>query len=654
MILMYHKVDIITPTMWWVSVDAFDRQMADLQAYEVVHLSEYDQSNPKHVCITFDGVYENVYRFAYPILKKWGYPFELFVIGGHVGGDNAFDVVEPLTSFCAIDQLAEMAGGGARIQWHTHSHRRLLDTSNEILDEELTVPEALRIRFASPHFDWFAYPHGDHDERAVERVKALYKGALSCVAGSDDDRYQLNRITAEENTDLSRSRVSLIIANYNYGAFLPEAVESVLAQTRKPDEFIILDDCSTDGSQTVAQRYAGVATVILNEENLGIVENFRKGVSLASGDYIVFLGADNRMRPDYIERCKAILDADMDVGVVYTDMLVFGARASALAEQVGANQIGESRVERWPIFYWQFPDPTPEAVASLATRNFIHGSSMYRRKAYDDAGGYQESELPEDHHLFQRMVSLGWKPIRSPHALIQYRQHSYNQANTVLGLQYESAYWRDVSRRHQEQAAELAADIHRLHDDLRKTKEQQQRWAEEFERLVNRAGLVHAVLASGFFEPSGYAASQGIPSDDEDFLVRHYMIVGESKGAAPSGRFDPTFYAERYPEVSKASIGMLEHFVRFGRFEGRLAKAPESMPETRSASDVSPIVDEENAQTLLLSREDDAAVVDHGKSVRMTDGRVDPGAGEMQVGPQEERPGRPADEEQNAPPEVSG
>src|SRR5687768_4653453 len=96
MILLYHKVALEAATEWWVSADAFDRQMAALSAYEVVHLADYDFANPRHVVITFDGVYENVYDYAFPLLRKWGYPFELFVTGDYIGGDNAFDAIEPL------------------------------------------------------------------------------------------------------------------------------------------------------------------------------------------------------------------------------------------------------------------------------------------------------------------------------------------------------------------------------------------------------------------------------------------------------------------------------------------------------------------------------------------------------------------------------
>ena len=78
---MYHKVSLLNESMWWVSVDEFNRQMCELSEFDVVYLDDYNPRNPKHAVITFDGVYENIFNYALPILKKWGYPFELFVTG---------------------------------------------------------------------------------------------------------------------------------------------------------------------------------------------------------------------------------------------------------------------------------------------------------------------------------------------------------------------------------------------------------------------------------------------------------------------------------------------------------------------------------------------------------------------------------------------
>lgn len=462
MILLYHKVDAVSPSQWWVTADAFDRQMADLQSFRVVHLDDYDPEDPQCAVITFDGVYENVFRFAFPILRKWNYPFELFVIGDHIGGDNAFDSVEPPARFCTLEHLAEMSQHRGRVQWHTRTHQRLGSLPKDQLIGEIVPPLGLRERFITPHLRWFAYPHGEHNEGVEDLVKREFSGALSCIAGNDTDRYQLNRETIFPNSRLSRSRVTIIVANYNYGHFLPEALESVFSQSHPPDELIIIDDCSTDGSQEIALRYQDRAKVVINEQNLGIVANFNKAVSLSGGDYIAFLGADNRFRSDYIERCKAALDRDSRCAIAYTDMTIFGPRARELASQANAVEFGNSRTESWPIFLWTFPEATEGALAELGTKNFMHGSSMYRRAAFDEVGGYELSDGPEDHNLFKRMVASGWKCVRVPHALLDYRQHSASQANTVVGLRMETQYWKTIARQANAERAASAQLAERL------------------------------------------------------------------------------------------------------------------------------------------------------------------------------------------------
>lgn len=496
MILMYHKVDLTTPTIWWVSADAFDRQMADLAAYQVVSLADYDPADPTHVVITFDGVYEDVYLYAFPILKKWGYPFELFVIGDHVGGDNAFDTVEPSARFCTVAQLKEMAEGGGRIQWHTKSHRKLIGLDDATIASELVPPQTLRRLFPSPHLDWFAYPHGEHDPQAVEIVRGNFSGALSCIAGNDEDRYQLNRVTAYEDTRFTRTRVSVVIANYNYGRYLPDAIESVLRQTQKPDEILIIDDCSTDNSTEIIKRYSGVARIEINPKNLGIVGNFNKAVSLTTGDYIAFLGADNRMRSDYVELCKLTLDRNRDAAVAYTDMAVFGPLSSQLAAKVGAERLTESRVDGSDIYLWRFADPTPDTLAKFQHDNFVHGSSMYRRSAFDEVGGYQRNDGPEDHNLFYRMHLSGWKLVRVAEPLIEYRQHSNAQANTVLNLQNEVGHYRREAlslQRTVQQQQEHIAVLDREIDSLRALEDRQAGRFRDMERQFHAmAAASHA------------------------------------------------------------------------------------------------------------------------------------------------------------------
>jgi len=462
MILMYHKVDADVRSMWWVSADAFRAQMHALKRYQVVTLDDYDPANGRQAVITFDGVYEDVYRFAFPILKEFGYPFELFVVGDTIGGDNAFDTVEPLTRFCTVEQLRAMQAHGGRVQWHTASHQKMAGMSAEALEAEIRVPDALRQQLGAPgSFDWFAYPHGDHDPQAVELVKQHFKGAISVNAGSATDRYQYNRLTMTEGVRFGDVKISVVIANYNYGRFLEEAVRSVLLQSRPADEIIVIDDASTDESEEVLERVRKLpgVKVVVNEQNLGIVDNFNKAIKLTSGDYVCIVGADNRIRADYLEKCKDVLDSAPEVGIAYTDVMIFGPLGWKLARYYAAEKVAESVVEGSAFYNWKVTEPTPEALHAMQVRNFIHGSSMYKRAAFNMVGGYRKTSGPEDHNLFHRMLQQGWRCKRVPHPVLEYRQHSNAQANTVLSLQRENTRLRETVTQLQQQNAALVARL---------------------------------------------------------------------------------------------------------------------------------------------------------------------------------------------------
>jgi peptidoglycan/xylan/chitin deacetylase (PgdA/CDA1 family) len=199
---MYHKVAERNFTEWWVSQAAFARQMAALAGRRIVHLDDYDSAEPSHVALTFDDAYECVYRYAFPVLKSFGYPFEVFAIGDYAGKPNSFDPVEPPAPCCTLDQLAEMAQNGARIQWHTRSHPHLPLCSPEQQSRELDVPEPWRKRFPSPHLCWFAYPYGEWGPISVSLARQRFRGALSVYSGIAGDRHTIMRTTVVEETEL--------------------------------------------------------------------------------------------------------------------------------------------------------------------------------------------------------------------------------------------------------------------------------------------------------------------------------------------------------------------------------------------------------------------------------------------------------------------
>lgn len=263
--------------------------------------------------------------------------------------------------------------------------------------------------------------------------------------------------------------VAVIIPNYNYAQFVGEAVASVFEQRVPADDVLVIDDGSTDDSRAVldslAARYGARLRVVYNDRNLGIVPTFAKAVGLTTTDYVSFLGADNRMKPDYIGRCKATLEANPNAGVAYIDLVIFGPLAEELAMRVDAEPLASGST-----FRWRFSEPTPDALASLPSKNFIDGNSMFRRSAYEAAGGFRPSERAEDHDLFVRMVQAGFLPVHVPEALVEYRQHSREQANQVQLAERQLRAYRSAFEAELVAEGELRAELERVKALLESTR----------------------------------------------------------------------------------------------------------------------------------------------------------------------------------------
>lgn len=431
MILMYHKVNVESKTVWWVDCNNFYRQMAEIAGKKVVYLEDYDPENPAHVVITFDGVYQNVVEYASPILEYFGYPFELFVTGNYIGKGNEFDSSEPYAKFTDLEGLKHLLSIGGRIQWHTASHvdmGQMIEPASIAI--ELSIPSELK-KLDKHGFGWFAYPNGNFCETVVTCVREQFSGALSCNQGNNSDRYILNRLTVTNETKLSVRTISIVIPCYNYGAFLGEAIESVLRQTIPVDEIIIADDFSTDITHEIAdfyvQQYPKLIHYFCNERNLGAVGNFNKAVTYASGEYICILGADNRMQSNYVEKSSIVLDRNPSVGVAYTDYALFGPRAGIVyANYKPSLQNGFKE----NYFLIEFPEFHDIDINFLERQNIMHGSSMFRKRAFVSVGGYrEEGSTPEDHNLFLRMLKHGWTAQKVHNTNLEYRQHSREQLN---------------------------------------------------------------------------------------------------------------------------------------------------------------------------------------------------------------------------------
>jgi glycosyltransferase involved in cell wall biosynthesis len=119
---------------------------------------------------------------------------------------------------------------------------------------------------------------------------------------------------------MTRPSVSVCIPVYNGERYLARAIESVLAQTIRPLEILVLDDGSTDSTSDVAARYPAVRT--MRQPNRGIGYSRQRLVEEARGDWIAFLDHDDYWLPEKLERQCAHTD-DPRVGLVHTDYVFF-------------------------------------------------------------------------------------------------------------------------------------------------------------------------------------------------------------------------------------------------------------------------------------------------------------------------------------------
>ncbi len=215
--------------------------------------------------------------------------------------------------------------------------------------------------------------------------------------------------------------VAVVIPCHNYAEFLPRAVDSVLAQTVRPKEIVVIDDASTDDTKAVTERYAshGVRYVRVEHRNLALTRN--SGTSETGAEYLLFLDADDWLRDDYIEKCLEKMTTPK-IAVVYADRQHFGDN--------------------------QYYQKTHEFdVASAAQGNYISSNALIWRQALDAVGGYRE--IPhslEDWDFYRRVFAEGYAAARA-----ETLSHIFIHENSMLSSlmkNRERSYAKDASCGH--------------------------------------------------------------------------------------------------------------------------------------------------------------------------------------------------------------
>lgn len=219
--------------------------------------------------------------------------------------------------------------------------------------------------------------------------------------------------------------VSVIIPNYNHARYLERRIRSVLDQTFKDFEIILLDDASTDDSRKIIAQYEGhpLIRVVLNSENSGSVSHqWNLGVSLSKATYVWIAEADDVAAPELLANLVSRLESRSTAVMAYAQSWFI----DELDQQTGDlhDWTADLDSERWQHDF--VSDGREECANCLSIKNTIPNASavVFRRDAFVKAGGaYEGFRLCGDWMTYSRLLLQGELIFVAQH-LNYFRRHA--------------------------------------------------------------------------------------------------------------------------------------------------------------------------------------------------------------------------------------
>lgn len=208
---------------------------------------------------------------------------------------------------------------------------------------------------------------------------------------------------------LSKPTVSVIMPTYNREELLPRAIESVLSQTYKNFEFIIIDDGSTDNTLQLLKKYADQdkrIRVFRNDVNKGIAYSRERGLNAARGKYIAIMDSDDISFPIRLEKQSAYLNAHPETAVVI-----------GLTKNVSTGNVWWRTTDPEEIIFGMHFDNTVGNPQTMIRRAFLVQNNIHYKMNY---------AASEDYDFFKQIIFAGGKIERTNDIVLAVRYHSEN------------------------------------------------------------------------------------------------------------------------------------------------------------------------------------------------------------------------------------
>jgi len=184
-------------------------------------------------------------------------------------------------------------------------------------------------------------------------------------------------------------KISIITVCFNAEHTIEETIRSVIDQSYTHIEYLIIDGQSQDNTLSIINKFSSRISKIISEPDTGIYNAMNKGINLATGNYLLFLNADDHLLShtvieNYINRIKQNDDND----IYYGDVLVYD-------QTIGRGKVWEAKKVSGKVLY---------------NSTLPHPSTLYSKSVFEELGGYDESyKISADHEFFLRAFIKGKK-----------------------------------------------------------------------------------------------------------------------------------------------------------------------------------------------------------------------------------------------------
>jgi glycosyltransferase involved in cell wall biosynthesis len=220
------------------------------------------------------------------------------------------------------------------------------------------------------------------------------------------------------------SSVGINLCCFNSEKYLEETLQSVFNQTYKDWELVIVNDGSTDSTETIIQKHISEGWPILyhSQANAGLANARNKALELSSGQYIAFLDHDDIWLPEKLTLQISLLEVRPDIAVIYGNASVIDGYGNIIAERYNDN----------------FKSRDGDIFSELLIEgDFINWQTVViRRSVLDDVGLFGSFRIAEDYDMLLR-CALNRTCFGMDHVLAQYRRHDRNYSGLRIGNDHD-------------------------------------------------------------------------------------------------------------------------------------------------------------------------------------------------------------------------